>query len=575
MLLLSSLQATRIRWFRTAALALACALATRSSGSAALPELPKRPLTLKVVGEAVGDLLAGLETENEKYTAAGGLANLKLDVQASGVPADRVLTAVAGVLGAEWRCTASGELARFELRRTRAIVAWEAEWQQARRAAERRARQVQFETIAQHVREGLTALSNQPGRDAAGRDVEAGESYPASVVDPGYARVVASLSPTELEAIVCHMAEQAPLRDGDVPSPAPPPLIKRFTDLTPRQEQAVRKVLPEPGAPDLSPVWAERLRDLSQLVLSFDGDEGIAIGVYFYGPGGDRWGGAAVGRSTSAAKLETAIQTAILSSLSRRATPPDALLGSAPTRDGNVSPPVRIADEKLALARPALPEFPLDHEFLKSMAEGTGLPLVSDHHSRSRRVRLPAGATVREQLEAASGRFGRVYAVRDGILMSRSIYWPDRDQEEAPAPWFEQWIHAKQSGRGLRLEDIYLMGSLPRLQLCSLGAYRDGSVHFQSELASVRGAGWLWSLMKELPAADRKKAESDAGMPLGRLSLRKRIMIQSAVGIRADWAAVRLFVTQRASPYNPGDRMFRGMLGVFQGERKVPLWTSP
>lgn len=161
-----------------------------------------------------------------------------------------------------------------------------------------------------------------------------------------------------------------------------------------------------------------------------------------------------------------------------------------------------------------------------------------------------------------------------GYLLSRNAWWPDRDEEETPAPLPERWIEAKQASRGenLGLDDLSLLGQLTDAQLDGLSAYRDGGTAFRLEVSLARRHRWVWALLRSLPEGKRKAARSPDGLPVRDLDVRQRTFLIDSVRLRADWNSVRLYVAADGSSSRPeAQRPFSGVWLKEEGTA-APIW---
>jgi len=507
-----------------------------AAGSAA-PAAPSP--ALKEVGKPLADVLASLSRDGVVYAAADELAQVKVSLAAPEPDRAALSDRLARLLGAEWRPGKKDGVEARILHRRPAVGRWVETWRREKREAVRAAREYQEASIRETFRRAFAGLEKPLATGADGKP-----ERPPFVGQIPLARLVQSLPASRQDELVRWLAAGSPTRVGGEWSRRPPALATPFRDLSSGQQGLLREWL---GGEDVN-APAGDLRDLPNGTMTFGSQEGaFEVGVFL--PGSNRtWANHALGGFRADHAVEAELYRVLFKRLAAHATPPDALLGARLTERGTAEPAVSIADEDLArrpLAR--LPGNALAWELLPAVAAAAGLDLVADHHTRSARLPLPEPAyTLRQVLELAAERYQLVLRVDGGCLMARNRLWPDRDEEETPAPHPERWLALKLRGESLTETDLTVIGGLSDARLDGLNAYQDGPVHFLLEVHAARRHRWVWGLIASLTADQRRKARSPAGLPLRSLDLRTRNFVIQHAEVPARWDRVHLYVEEAA-----------------------------
>jgi hypothetical protein len=526
-----------------------------------------RRVAVTLVGKPVREVLKALSSEELELQPSPELAEVKATVSVRDEPLHTVMTRLAQVFGGEWRTGAKP--GRYELRRASDVADWLRGWRRARAEAEQVARKIQEDTVRRIIQEALAELGRLP--DSVQPE---GEARPRGIGEPLLARLVGTLQPEELEALVRHIAAVSPVRTGGGTIQAPPPIVKRYSELSPAQQRLVRDWLTGgPGQAPINEVYERRLDRLHDTLIEFGTDVGIGVELFFHPPPPDEvYGGFAVGAHWGAHKMESMLHEDLMRRLSRRKTPAGALLGASLTPEGRVEPLVKLTDPALAdRMLTDLPPRPMAPEFLAAAAAGCGLNLVADHHTRSARLEVPRQpGRLADLLEAAAPRFELVFRQEGGYLLARRYLWPDRDEEETPAPWPERWISQKKDGQGLTLDDFLVLNRLTEPQLAGLAAYADGPLRF-SEVETARKRFWIWALVSALPAEQRRRAETRRGVMVRDLAFNHRSFLARAIGAPLDWDNLALLVLPFTSP---GDSSKDFRVYLLAPGSNVPAWSS-
>jgi hypothetical protein len=556
-----------------ALLALAhAAVVLASARTSAAPAEVK--VSTRAVGMPLAELTAQLSTPDVRLTAAPALREMKASIAVREQPLSEVMAALARVFGAEWREVKAKAGAHYELRRRADVFAWLREWKSAYREGERAARKFQEETFRGFFERGLAAADGPFKLSARGSLI-----LPEGLGDPPLARLVRSLTPEQKDLLVRHVAAISAVRQGGAPAQVPAPLVFRFSDLSPQQQELLRGwVTRSKRVTPLTPLDTRRVAELPNTLVEIGSRNGITAEVTLYPPPPDHpYGSSAAGASASSMKLEQILREAQFRHLARKKTPAHALLGAAITGDGSVVPAVSMADPDLPrrlIPPAALPERAQGSEFLMSVAQECGLEYVADYHTWPARLPRPQEATAAGKLlEAASKQFEKVIRQEGRYLLARNPYWPDRDEEEVPAPWPERWIAAKREERALGLEDLLVMSRLSEAQLACLRRYiEDRRLSFSREVEAVQRYRWIWPLMESITPSQRRKAESKQGLPVRELGLRHRAFLLNSTQINAPWESVRIHVEKQQSLLNKSEHHFRLLLRV--PGRDAPIWGS-
>jgi hypothetical protein len=499
--------------------------------------------SVKEVGRPLVEVLASLSRDGVVYAPSDELAQVKVSVVAPKPEPAALPGRLAGLLGAEWRPgKKDGAEARI-LHRRPAVDRWLETWRREKREAVRAAREYQEASIHETFRQAFAGLDKPRATGPDGKP-----ERPPFVGQIPLARLVQSLPASRQDELVRWLAAGSPIRVGGEWDRRPPALAIPFRDLNPAQQGLVREWL---GSEDVNAPAAE-IADLPNALVSFGCQAGaFEVGVFL--PASRRaWTNHAVGGYRPEHMVEAELYRVLYRRMAAHATPPDALLGARPTDKGTAEPAVSIADEGLAgRPLPRLPVEPLSWELLPVVAAAAGLELVADHHTRSARLRLPAPSyTLRQVLELAAERYQLVFRVEGGCLMARNRLWPDRDEEETPAPHPERWLALKLGGESLAEADLTVLGGLSEARLDGLNAYRDGPVNFTLEVHAARRHRWVWGLMASLTADQRRRAHSPAGLPLRSLDLRTRNFVIQHADVPARWDRIHLYVEEAASRHS-------------------------
>lgn len=552
-------------------------------GAVAGPE--EEPVTLSLVGAPLTRVLSQLSTESEKYVPASDLAEVKLTVIVSRQPRATVLAQVARVLGAQFRPKADSP-ATQELRRRRDVSEWVERWKRARRSAEKSARELQESKVREHFRKALSQLDRPFPRDENGNI-----QLPNGLGPLPLARFARLLPDSDFEAVVRHVAAVSPLREGGDALPLPPPIARPFKAFSPEAQRLLAEFV-SAGSPPDSPLTADRVDHLHDAVVTVGSDGAAAMDIHILWPSGNRMDGYAVSGAYSGKGMELHLHRHMFAELAKERTPEAALLGAQIIGSGEVRPAphglvnyldpwVRVSDSRKAAERLAALEAlasrrdPLRSEFLVALSK-TGLNVVADHHTRSERLRRSGGDRFDEILKDAAASYDTIFVQDGGFLLARSAWWPDRDEEETPAPHPETWIRTKQQGGGLTLDDLGVLSRLSEPRLDGLNAYRDGLIHFQHEVRLARRHRWVWTLAASLSGVQRRLALSAEGLPVARLDLRKRALLQKSIPFRGPWDQVRLRIWRYGLP----DGALGSDLGshyaaqLFVPGATAPLWST-
>jgi hypothetical protein len=320
----------------------------------------------------------------------------------------------------------------------------------------------------------------------------------------------------------------------------PAPIAIQFDSLTSAQKQLVRDGFVRNGA---RPETAAQLPRMT-LLLGFL--EGGALSIFFASPdSADVPEVAAFGGNIGGSGIEGFIQKTVLVTMSKRETPPTALLGAS-LKDEKLVPEVSFVPSQSADSLlKSLPGSSLSSEFLNVVARTGKLQLIADHHTLSSRAAVTSDATIRVIMEAAAPQLQRVVRVQDGYLLARNGFWVDRDEEEIPVPLPEAWIAKKSSGGGLSLDDLGVLSQLPAPKLDGLSAYVDGAAQFRVETAVVRRNRWVFALIRSLSKAQLQRALGATGLPLKMLDLKQRSFVTQSVPLPVPVGLVRLYLTGR------------------------------
>jgi hypothetical protein len=138
---------------------------------------------------------------------------------------------------------------------------------------------------------------------------------------------------------------------------------------------------------------------------------------------------------------------------------------------------------------------------------------------------LPAGgrsAPLPDVLQAVAQRFQVTVRQHNGIVKMRHWLWPDRDEEEAPAPNPEPWIIEAKRRVGLPLEALAAISRLTRPQQSALAAYSEPSLVLRPAVNYVRRNRPFVDAIALLSVAEVNAARQPTGLQLRRLDLRVR-----------------------------------------------------
>lgn len=521
-----------------------------------------------------------LSGEEHHLTVSRELRGAKTTVIVADRPLLELMSRLAQVYGAEWRRLPEGGKPRYELRRQREVATWLELWRKASRDAERDVRTFQESIVRRSIEQGLAALDQPLPLNAEGQ-----EALPRGVVNKNRALLVRGLSQQQRDQLAHHIAAITPIRVGAPVVRAPAPVRVPFRDLSPDQQRIVREAIGgPPGSPAPGEEEAGLLDDLHQAVVEFDARNGTAAEVSVRSRSKRYSLGPAVGMRLGEEAVEKRFRAELFRRLAEHRTPPGALLGATLTAEGDVTPDVRLTDATLAkLPLEKLPQNPLARELLPALADGAKLNLVAEYHTRSARLPVTgAGAVAGEVLTLAAEKYALVLRQEGDYLLARSRYWPDRDEEEAPAPLAERFIAAKRTGQGLTLEDLLAMSRLPERQLDGLGAFIDVPpllpdnllpVRLLQETHLIRSNPLLWKLLGTLPPGYLKAAKSPQGLPVGVLDRRQQALLAEAVEATGHLGDSRLHISTRMrnAPYDKG--AWHEIYVQRPGEER-PVWTS-
>lgn len=488
-------------------------------------------VSVRAVGVPLPSVLAKLQPFGVELACGPEFARTKAVVVCQDQRLTLVLDSIAAVFGAEWKRSSGAR--RYVLRRTKAVADWLVAWKRCRAEGEAEARAAQEATIAEILRRSFAALDEPLPKDDRGQEVR-----PKGIVNVPLAKLVKSLPANDLRRIIHAMASIAPVRAGVLPQSVPPPVRVRFRDLDPTQQQLIRAWQNEQSGGAASPLRAQRAAALSDAVIEFGSRDATAVWVQVV-HGSDRYGSPAVGGSYTAAKMDQLAHAAQYRLLSRRPTPKGALLGARPTIEGRVEPSVVIEDGAPVSgdSRRASPPSPMVGELLAGLGERFGWLVVADYHSRSARCSgVASTSTARDLLQAASSAYSVVVRQHENVLLARNQAWPDRDEEEVPAPQPDLWIAALRKGLGLTLSDRAAIDALPAPQQEGLAGFNDpldAKVRFAPEVARIRALHWLWALYRSLSKKERDLLETADGLPIGGLTLNQRNLLTASLAAEA------------------------------------------
>lgn len=550
-------------------LAIAGIVPVRAAGLTA-PELNAR-VSLRLTGTPLAEVVRklGESAPGARLEVAPELREAKATVILGNESLGNAMARLAQVFGAEWRRAegakdgkgAEGKNAPgWEMRREKAVSDWLKLWGRTFLAGERFARTRQEEFVRGDLARRLAELDAPPQAGNA--------SSPPRSETVAAGRLISSLVPALRERLVQHLVARSPVRAGGGSAALPPPIVVSFTELSPLQQGLVR---------DLAAFYPDRSGNhLQRSQVEIGSRDGLGVNVIIHPPPPEyRYGGTLDGAQLGPELMESLRQQEQLRRLARGGTPEGALLGAAVLREGTIQPALRFEDPQLGdRSLESRPERPLAFEFLIGVADRLGLNLVADYHTRSTRLPAPAAApTVRQALEGAAAQFQLILRQQGSYLLARNRCWPDRDEEETPAPYPEDWIAAKTRGVGLSLDDLTILGRLSDARLDGLSAYRDGSAQFRLETNLIRRSRWVWPFIDSLSSEERRAAESPEGLPFRRLDLRKRTYVIQSLRAQAPWAEVHLYLTTWDRSVGKGAGSFQEARLAVPGS-STPIWSA-
>jgi hypothetical protein len=541
---------------------------------------PKVSETLR--GVPLSDLLDKLSGPELRLTAAPEFRDVKVTLIVEDQPRSEVLRRLAQVFGAEYQVSA-GAPPNWEFRRKRDVSDWLKLWQEARRHSEQRVRELQEAQVRSRFEAALKALDKPLPADENG-DAQ----LPDGLGPLPLARFAKGLAPAEFDAVVKHVAAVSAIRAGGAALPAPPPIVRSFTSLPAPQQRLLEEWVGSSAGPG-SALGAQRSGSIRQAVVTIGSDEGVGMDIHILWPSGDRIGGYAVSGAYGGRGMELYRHRFLFAELAPHATPEGALLGATITDQGmvkpggaglvgSISPVVRCESDALAAQKLRLNDIgaetrpPLRADFLAAAAKACKLNLIADYHTRSARLRGSGDDGLSGVLTAAAESYESVFRQEGTFLLARNGWWPDRDEEETPAPHPENWIRAKTGHRGLTLNDLGVMSSLTSARLDGLAAYRDADVNFDQEVLLARRGRWVWALLQRLSSAQKRQVESREGLDLARLDLVLRAYVMHAIPYQGSWDRIRLRVTHTEPSFVP-DGSYGAQL-LLPGS-DTPLWSLP
>ncbi|MCX6362504.1 MAG: hypothetical protein NT029_22145 [Armatimonadetes bacterium] len=489
-------------------------------------------ISLRSVGEPASRVVAAVARSSGRDLAVSKeLAGQKLVVIVRQMPTDRVLAAVAELLGARW--VAAGKGAQ-RLERLPGVRDWCSRRALARADAEKRAKEVGRRFIRSNMDEALSHVDD-PDWDAGGS------------LDRGLTQFLKTIPPAALDRLSQSMMEMTPVRPGGARATDPPPaLVIPAEELTQGQRDVLGAWLT--GRSREATDFNSRLAaDLPRCSVALTSTDGVGVDVQIARPGdaGRTATFAVFGSAYSPAKLD-ALASAETADWARANPPPNqAALGSVPDDIGRPDRAVTIDSEEEAGRQVEMPTRRLLRtEFLCQFADAVGVAIVADHYTLADRAEART-APLRQLLQGVVGAYATAFRIRDGVLLARRLLWSEDDPREAPWPHPDPWLSAKREGRPLALVDVARMAALSNEQLDALGCYRDGPVTLERETVACRASqrqrrALVW--YAGATEAERRGMNEAGGTPVGRLSADRARELISVTDPRVVAAGVRIAV---------------------------------
>jgi hypothetical protein len=162
-------------------------------------------------------------------------------------------------------------------------------------------------------------------------------------------------------------------------------------------------------------------------------------------------------------------------------------------------------------------------DLLEAVHHATGLPIVADYYTRL----YPADTvTVRNQpLAAALGRVCKTMRLRwsrsgDWLQLRSKTFYDDR-MKEVPNRLLDEWSASRRQQGALSLDDLIEIAGLTDAQLDAAEMAEGARECFglvEWDLARHRGVRRDWRFLAQLTPAQRRQAQSRAGLPFTGLS---------------------------------------------------------
>lgn len=549
------------------------------------PDPLTRPVSVRVLGEPLPRVMEALATPAVSLRVSEEFTETKCLAIFRNVPLREAMRRLAQTFGGEWKQSKGNQRPEYVFTRKGSVNTWMNEWNKSRAVAEQRSREFQKQAMQQAFGEVETALMDHPDPEGVNN-----EPPPPNVSSVILGRFLCTLSQRQLDTLFDGMAKQIAVRWDGEPTGGSPILQLPFSELNQPQKQLIKTWI-ERTRPD--EVREQRLAHLptSQIGIGLNTD-GNGIQCHLLDSKTEEtppltdyatYGG------YGSDKIEEVLQTELLRHLSSSVTPPEALLGAAPTAAGVLRPAVSLGTpvlkfRPLKLAKPAV----TCREYLSALASTYELNLVADCHTRSNRYEPPIQPVpLKEQLNGAAQAFQVVIRQEGNFLLARNRFWPDRNEEETPWPYPERWIQAKQAGEGLSVDDLLYLSTLSPARIACIRAYRDTTDQpwdFSREVRIARLNRWVWELVREFSPAQRQAAESKGGLAFTEMSPKLQAFTKhSSSWFRnisesgedlppANWAEVRFHLVNLQSPSQREKGIFQ-MAYLKDRDNQQPFWA--